>query len=211
VTVIPLADAIGWAGAACLLLAYARLSSGRLAMGVRYHLLNLVGAGGLAASRSRQPQRERPAERLDRVWPDAVLPEASSRSRRIAPGRPFTSRGCPLSSIGEHREDRGEHAGHVVGTDHAPGKRRRLASPIPDHLDVGSEQLPLSLDVAFPERIEEPRRQLLAFPAVCLELRAPDINVASRAASWRHAASEHPRARRRSQASSARRAGRLEK
>lgn len=44
-TVIPLADAIGWAGAACLLLAHARLSSGRLAIGVRYHLLNLVGAG----------------------------------------------------------------------------------------------------------------------------------------------------------------------
>lgn len=45
-----LADAIGWAGAACLLLAYARLSSGRLAMGVRYHLLNLAGAGGLAVN-----------------------------------------------------------------------------------------------------------------------------------------------------------------
>jgi hypothetical protein len=45
-----LADAIGWAGAACLLLAYARLSSGRLSLGVRYHLLNLAGAGGLAAN-----------------------------------------------------------------------------------------------------------------------------------------------------------------
>jgi hypothetical protein len=45
-----LADAIGWAGAACLLLAYARLSSGRLALGVRYHLLNLAGAGGLAVN-----------------------------------------------------------------------------------------------------------------------------------------------------------------
>jgi hypothetical protein len=45
-----LADAIGWAGAACLLLAYARLSSKRLAPGVRYHLLNLAGAGGLAVN-----------------------------------------------------------------------------------------------------------------------------------------------------------------
>ena len=45
-----LADAIGWAGAACLLLAYAGLSSGRLAVGVRYHLLNLAGAGGLAVN-----------------------------------------------------------------------------------------------------------------------------------------------------------------
>ena len=82
--------------------------------------------------------------------------------------------------LDEHREDRREHAGHVVGTDHAPGKRRRLASAIPDHLDVGSEQLPQSVDVAIPERIEEPRRQLLAFPAVRLEPRAPDVHVASR-------------------------------
>jgi hypothetical protein len=39
---ILIADAIGWAGAAWLLLAYARLSSGRLTAGVRYHLLNRV-------------------------------------------------------------------------------------------------------------------------------------------------------------------------
>jgi hypothetical protein len=48
--VMLLADAIGWAGAACLLLAYARLSSGRLTVGVWYHLLNLAGAGGLAVN-----------------------------------------------------------------------------------------------------------------------------------------------------------------
>jgi hypothetical protein len=36
---------------------------------------------------------------------------------------------------GEHREVRGEHAGDVVGADHAPGERGRLASPIPDHLE----------------------------------------------------------------------------
>jgi len=47
---MPAVDAIGWAGAACLLLAYARLSSGRLAIGVRYHLINLAGAGGLAVN-----------------------------------------------------------------------------------------------------------------------------------------------------------------
>ncbi len=45
-----LADAIGWAGAACLLVAYAQLSSGRLAVGLPYHLLNLAGAGALAAN-----------------------------------------------------------------------------------------------------------------------------------------------------------------
>jgi hypothetical protein len=57
-----LADAIGWAGAACLLLAYARLSSGRLAIGLRYHLLNLAGAGGLAFNGA-----------FHRAWPSTVL------------------------------------------------------------------------------------------------------------------------------------------
>jgi hypothetical protein len=57
-----LADAIGWAAAACLLLAYARLSSGRLAVGARYHLLNLAGAGGLAANGA-----------FHRAWPSTAL------------------------------------------------------------------------------------------------------------------------------------------
>jgi hypothetical protein len=43
-----LADAVGWVGAACLLLGYAFVSSGRLTVGFRYHLLNLAGALGLA-------------------------------------------------------------------------------------------------------------------------------------------------------------------
>jgi len=43
-----LADAIGWAGAVCLLLAYAGLATRRLTAGARYHVLNLAGAGGLA-------------------------------------------------------------------------------------------------------------------------------------------------------------------
>ena len=43
-----LADAIGWAGALCLLLAYAGLATSRLTAGAPYHVLNLVGAGGLA-------------------------------------------------------------------------------------------------------------------------------------------------------------------
>jgi hypothetical protein len=55
-------DAIGWAGAACLLLAYARLSSGRLAIGARYQLLNLVGAGGLAVNGA-----------FHRAWPSTTL------------------------------------------------------------------------------------------------------------------------------------------
>lgn len=57
-----LADAVGWAGAACLLLAYAGLSTGRLAMGARYQLLNLAGAGGLAVNGA-----------LHQAWPSTVL------------------------------------------------------------------------------------------------------------------------------------------
>lgn len=55
-------DAIGWVGAACLLLAYARLSSGRLAVGMRYHLLNLAGAGGLAVNGA-----------FHQAWPSTAL------------------------------------------------------------------------------------------------------------------------------------------
>src|SRR4029453_16732867 len=73
-----------------------------------------------------------------------------------------------------------EDAGHVVGTDHAPGKRRRLATAIRNHLDVWSEQFPQSVEVTVSERIEEPRSQLLAFAAVRLEPRARDRHVASR-------------------------------
>jgi hypothetical protein len=61
-----LADAIGWAGAACLLLAYARLSSGRLAVGLRYHLLNLAGAGALAVNGA--VHHAWPSTALNLVW-----------------------------------------------------------------------------------------------------------------------------------------------
>jgi hypothetical protein len=62
VTAKLVADAIGWAGAACLLLAYARLSNGRLAIGARYHLLNLAGAGALAANGA-----------FHQAWPSTAL------------------------------------------------------------------------------------------------------------------------------------------
>lgn len=61
-TALLVADAIGWAGAACLLFAYAQVSSGRLTVGVRYHLLNIVGALGLAANGA-----------FHRAWPSAAL------------------------------------------------------------------------------------------------------------------------------------------
>jgi hypothetical protein len=60
--VILLADVIGWVGAACLLLAYAWLSSGRLTAGIRYHLLNLAGAGGLALNGA-----------VHQAWPSTAL------------------------------------------------------------------------------------------------------------------------------------------
>lgn len=44
-------DIIGWIGAACLLLAYALVSRGRVAGGGRpYQLLNIVGSIGLAVN-----------------------------------------------------------------------------------------------------------------------------------------------------------------
>ena len=61
-----LADAVGWAGAAGLLLAYARLSSGRLTVGWRYHLLNLAGAGGLAVNGA--VHHAWPSTALNLVW-----------------------------------------------------------------------------------------------------------------------------------------------
>ena len=61
-----LADAIGWAGAACLLFAYARLSSGRLAVGLWYHLLNLAGAGALAVNGA--VHHAWPSTALNLVW-----------------------------------------------------------------------------------------------------------------------------------------------
>lgn len=40
----------GWLGASLLLLAYWLNSSGRLKMNRRYHLMNLIGAAGIAIS-----------------------------------------------------------------------------------------------------------------------------------------------------------------
>jgi hypothetical protein len=56
------ADAIGWIGALCLLLAYAGLATNRLTSGTRYHVLNLAGAGGLAFNGA-----------YHHAWPSAAL------------------------------------------------------------------------------------------------------------------------------------------
>jgi hypothetical protein len=57
-----LVDVIGWLGAGCLLLAYAALATRRLPAGPAYHVLNLLGAGGLAFNGA-----------YHHAWPSAAL------------------------------------------------------------------------------------------------------------------------------------------
>ncbi len=70
---------------------------------------------------------------------------------------------------GEPGEDGGKHPGGLLGADDAPGQLRGLAAAVPDQLNVIGEQLPQPVDVAFPERVEEPRRQFLPLLSVGLE------------------------------------------
>ena len=80
-----LVDAIGWAGAGCLLLAYARLSSGRLAVGLRYHLLNLAGSVGLGCNAAFH--RAWPSTAVNVIWLGIGL-AALRRTARRGSGRP---------------------------------------------------------------------------------------------------------------------------
>lgn len=58
-----LVTAIGWAGAALLLLAYALASAGRMApTGARFQVLNLLGSAGLTANSG-----------YHQAWPSAAL------------------------------------------------------------------------------------------------------------------------------------------
>lgn len=58
-----ISELLGWAGAGCLLLAYALVSAGRLcAVGHPYQLLNLAGSVGLAINGA-----------LHRAWPSTSL------------------------------------------------------------------------------------------------------------------------------------------
>ncbi len=104
-----------------------------------------------------------------------------SRARKIAPGWPFTSCGSTVTSI---RTSQGKTEASTRATlsapTMAPGQLRGLAAAVADQLDVSGEQLPQALDVAFPERAEEPRRQFLPLPAVRLEPGAPCVHVAPR-------------------------------
>jgi hypothetical protein len=112
-----LADAIGWAGAACLLLAYARLSSRRLAVGVRYHLLNLAGAGGLAVNGAFH--HAWPSTALNLVWLGIGLTAlhrtkraGSGPQRHIPPQPPIIE---PLRSAHAIRDCRWMDAARSVG------------------------------------------------------------------------------------------------
>ncbi|MEV4413787.1 hypothetical protein [Catellatospora sp. NPDC049609] len=61
-----LVEAVGWLGAAALLLAYGLLSSGRLAAGVAYQLLNLGGSVALAVNAV--VHRALPSAAVNLVW-----------------------------------------------------------------------------------------------------------------------------------------------
>jgi hypothetical protein len=115
------------------------------------------------------------AEHVERHRGDHLaVPVAEDRARLPVHLTRLYSRADP----GQYREDRREHAGHVAGAGHAPGERRRLASPVPDHLNVGGQQFPQPVDVAVTDRGEEAGRQLVAFPAVHLEPGAPVAHMA---------------------------------
>jgi hypothetical protein len=79
-----LVDAAGWAGAGCLLLAYALLSAGRIPAGLRYQLLNLAGSVGLALNGV--AHRAWPSAALNIVWLAVGL--AALRAWSGRPGRP---------------------------------------------------------------------------------------------------------------------------
>jgi hypothetical protein len=71
-----LVEAVGWVGAAALLLAYGLLSSGRLAAGVAYQMLNLGGSVALAANAVYH--RALPSAAVNVVW--LVIGVAALRS-----------------------------------------------------------------------------------------------------------------------------------
>ncbi len=76
--------------------------------------------------------------------------------------------------------DRGKHPGHLLGADDAPGQRRDLAAAVSDQLNVSGEQLLQAVDVAFPERAEELRREFVSLLAVRLEPWPPRVHVVPR-------------------------------
>src|SRR5215217_3871355 len=110
--------------------------------GVRHgtHMPELVGVS------HRADRLDTPAEHVQRQRADDLAVPITNDRAWLAVQRAWLHSGVDLD---EQREDRDEDAGHVVGTVHAPGKRRCLASAICDHLDVGSEQLPKSADVTI--------------------------------------------------------------
>jgi hypothetical protein len=141
-----LADAIGWAGAACLLLAYARLSSGRLALGVRYHLLNLAGAGGLAVNGAFH--HAWPSTALNLIWLGIGLTALRGRTLYPAAGAagelPCRGRGAAHDG-GDLVEG---HGAHVVQHEREPlGGGQRVEDHQQRETDrVGQQRFMLGID-----------------------------------------------------------------
>jgi hypothetical protein len=90
-----LVEAVGWLGAAALLLAYGLLSSGRIAAGMAYQLLNLGGSVALAANAVWH--RALPSAAVNVVWlvigVVALRGLAARRARARADEAPSSQRG----------------------------------------------------------------------------------------------------------------------
>ncbi|MEU8076848.1 hypothetical protein AB0B31_15525 [Catellatospora citrea] len=78
-----LVEVVGWLGAAALLLAYGLLSSGRLAAGTTYQLLNLAGAVALAVNGI--VHRALPSVAVNAVWLVIGLAALRGLARRRRP------------------------------------------------------------------------------------------------------------------------------
>ena len=98
------ADAIGWLGAASLLMAYALVSGGRVdGRGASFQLMNLTGAIGLAVNGIHH--HAWPSAGLNVVWIVIGLWAVTTRSSQPLrrPHRPDSRRTAPPPSLGATR------------------------------------------------------------------------------------------------------------
>src|SRR5271165_4682232 len=130
----------------------------------RAHVPELVGVA------HRADRLDLPVEYIKRQDVEDLAAAVAEDRARLAVHLVWLERHVDRAEPGE---DRGKHPGHLLSADDAPGQRWGLAAAVPDQLNVSGEQLPQAVDAAFPERVEEPRRQFLSLPAVRLETGAP--------------------------------------
>ena len=120
-----------------------------------------------------------PAEQVERQRADHLAVPIAEDRTRLPIHVAWLDAGVPIrTSSGKFMA---ENAGHLVGAGHRIGECRRLAATVPDHLDVRSEQLLQTVDVAFTKGVEESRGQLVSLPAIRLEPRTSLVHVATRA------------------------------